>query len=243
MTSPAFAGKIGAIEIDNFSCTTTIAIFTDPSGAAEEVIAYGPTTIKVFFEGPNEGDALDGNANNLDDVETEIIQMELTGTSSFGPVKVTQSTNMSSFGLIEEQVDNNTGLLDVDPFAPGNADSFFDVFFELDVVGTTLHNEVPLRFSGVMNEKPQAIDDVLVSNDSVELYDGDSPTGFFVGPVTHIPNPSDPHPDCKVKPVSGELLSLDTSALVVSGLASSMVWMVPVVAGAGIYLLKVRARK
>jgi hypothetical protein len=46
-------------------------------------------------------------------------------------------------------------------------------------------------------------------------------------------------------PVSGELLSLDTSALVIAGL-SSMVWMVPVVAGiigAGIYLVKTRANK
>jgi hypothetical protein len=43
--------------------------------------------------------------------------------------------------------------------------------------------------------------------------------------------------------VAGELLSLDSSALVISGLTSSMVWMIPAVAGitgAGVILVKFR---
>jgi len=46
--------------------------------------------------------------------------------------------------------------------------------------------------------------------------------------------------------VAGELLSLDTSALVVAGLASSAVWMIPAVAGiagAAVYLVKFRANR
>jgi len=46
--------------------------------------------------------------------------------------------------------------------------------------------------------------------------------------------------------VAGELLSLDTSSLVVAGLTSSMVWVIPTVAGiagAGIYLVKFRANR
>jgi len=45
-------------------------------------------------------------------------------------------------------------------------------------------------------------------------------------------------------PVAGELLSIDSSALVIGGLASSAVWMIPTfagIAGAGIYLVKLRA--
>jgi len=48
------------------------------------------------------------------------------------------------------------------------------------------------------------------------------------------------------KPVAGELLPLDSSALVVAGLASSAVWMIPAVAGvagAGIYLIKLRTNR
>lgn len=47
-------------------------------------------------------------------------------------------------------------------------------------------------------------------------------------------------------PVVGELLSLDTSALVVAGLTSSAVWMIPTIAGitgAGIYLVKLRTNR
>ena len=47
-------------------------------------------------------------------------------------------------------------------------------------------------------------------------------------------------------PVAGELLSLDSSALVIGGLASSAVWMIPAVTGivgTGIYLVKFRVNR
>jgi len=47
-------------------------------------------------------------------------------------------------------------------------------------------------------------------------------------------------------PVGGELLSLDTTALMLAGLQSSAVWMIPTLAGlaaAGFYLVKFRANK
>jgi len=47
-------------------------------------------------------------------------------------------------------------------------------------------------------------------------------------------------------PVAGELLSLDSSALVIAGLTGSAAWMIPAVAGiagAGIYLVKLRANR
>ena len=46
--------------------------------------------------------------------------------------------------------------------------------------------------------------------------------------------------------VAGELLSLDSSALVIAGLTGSAVWMIPTVAGiasAGVYLIKFRTNK
>ncbi|MFQ5440467.1 MAG: hypothetical protein ACE5DL_03290 [Nitrosopumilaceae archaeon] len=47
-------------------------------------------------------------------------------------------------------------------------------------------------------------------------------------------------------PVAGELLSLDSTALVVAGLTSSAAWMIPAIAGiagAGVYLVKLRANR
>jgi len=46
--------------------------------------------------------------------------------------------------------------------------------------------------------------------------------------------------------VAGEILSIDSSALVVAGLTSSAVWMIPTlagIAGAGVYLVKLRANR
>ena len=46
--------------------------------------------------------------------------------------------------------------------------------------------------------------------------------------------------------VAGELLSLDSSSLVIAGLTSSAVWMIPTlagIAGAGIYLMKLRTNR
>ncbi|MBM2819992.1 MAG: type sorting protein [Nitrosarchaeum sp.] len=48
---------------------------------------------------------------------------------------------------------------------------------------------------------------------------------------------------CTLVTVAGELLSLDSTALFVSGLSSSMIWMVPSlagIAGAGIYFIRAR---
>ncbi len=48
------------------------------------------------------------------------------------------------------------------------------------------------------------------------------------------------------EPVAGELLLVDSSALVIGGLASSAVWMIPIVAGiagAGLYLVKLRTNR
>ncbi len=47
------------------------------------------------------------------------------------------------------------------------------------------------------------------------------------------------------RPVAGELLPIDSSALMIAGLTSMTVWMVPTIlglAGAGVYLVKYRAR-
>ena len=47
-------------------------------------------------------------------------------------------------------------------------------------------------------------------------------------------------------PVAGELLSFDSSALVVAGLTSSAIWMIPTIAGlagAGLYLVKFRTNR
>ncbi len=50
---------------------------------------------------------------------------------------------------------------------------------------------------------------------------------------------------CQERPVAGELLPTDSTALFLAGIQSMTVWMIPTVlglAGAGVYLVKFRAR-
>jgi len=63
--------------------------------------------------------------------------------------------------------------------------------------------------------------------------------------VTFSPAGISEIPPVVEQPVAGELLSIDSSALVIAGLTSMSIWMIPTVlglAGAGIYLVKFRTK-
>lgn len=75
--------------------------------------------------------------------------------------------------------------------------------------------------------------------------DGDGVKGFVDLCLETPPAATVDADGCEI-PVAGELLSLSSSALVIGGLASSAVWMIPAIAGiagAGIYLVKTRSSR
>jgi len=184
---PVLFGNIkNFVEIDqlaNFGICPLI--LQTPTGHKEIIAVSGPATQHVFFEGPNEGDAVDDGGNGLDEVATELVALNLTGTGpTLGTVNVTLNSAQSSLGEIEEKVNNTPGLLDLDPFAPGDADSFFDVYLQVEFpgMGVTLHNNVPLRISAEITSKPQSPSDIFSSSSPVDLLDeNDNPTGFILG--------------------------------------------------------------
>ena len=63
------------------------------------------------------GHASDSDGDGLDQVASEMTQLDLHGTSSMGPVQVSLDPAHRSLGEIEEQVNNTAGILDVPPFA------------------------------------------------------------------------------------------------------------------------------
>ena len=141
------------IEIDFMERTTALLQLEGVPGATGPVpfILRGPAEAHVFFEGANEGDAFDDDGNGLGEVETELVSLNLTD----GNVTLTLNPAMQSLGRIEEQANNTFGILDIEPFATGLADSFFDVFFQLDVPGVgVLHNQDGLRLESVIDHKP-----------------------------------------------------------------------------------------
>jgi hypothetical protein len=164
----------------------------------EYVTLSGPTTVEVHFAG-----LADTDGDNLEQVETEIVSMSLTGTSTLGLGAITLRVRdpskdpfQASLGEIEENANNTPGILDVPPFASsGDAESFFDVFFEIDtefLPGLTLHNGVPKRMSTTITHKPPGEGETYFSPELIELLDEDgNPVGVFIGSANHTPDPSD----------------------------------------------------
>ena len=180
-------------EVDVFEDTTAVITLIDlTSGAEEEVDLRGPTTVHVFFEGANEGDAVDDDGDGLEEVQAEIVSLNLTGGSSLGQVRVRQRSDVASLGQIRELVNNTSGLLDIDPFAPGDAASFFDVFFEIEVGGQTFITAQPKRMRTIITEKPPGPGDTYVDRQIIELLDPITldRTGLAIGTARHTPVPA-----------------------------------------------------
>jgi hypothetical protein len=178
------------IEIDHFPNSTAFMQILTPLGF-EPVILTGPTTVQVnlFTLG-------DGDEDGLEEVQTEIISMELRGTSTLGDMVVrirneTSPPNQKTLGEIEEMENTQLQRLDLPPFAPnGTATSFFDVFFEIQIGENLFHNNVPKRMQAVITHKPPASGEAYENQDVIELFDQDNnSTGVFIGQAFHIPNP------------------------------------------------------
>ncbi|NIU59953.1 MAG: hypothetical protein GWN67_27410, partial [Phycisphaerae bacterium] len=60
-------------------------------------------------------------------------------------------------------------------------DSFFDVYFEVEVVGQVFYNAEPARLSAEIQEKPPRPGDIYMGVQSVELMDEyGNPTDIFM---------------------------------------------------------------
>jgi hypothetical protein len=188
------------LEVDEFPNSEMQVTLLLPDGSTQDVTLIGPTTVNVYLAAiadasPTEVPEPDG----LEQIPTEIVQMDLTG--GLGPITVTftlrdpaKSPFRRSTGEIEENVNNTPGVLDIPPFTPaGTASSFFDVFFEIEVGGTILHNEDPVRVEiPDLQHKPPGPGEKYCSPTQlpVPLFDEDGNlTDFQVLPKCHIPNP------------------------------------------------------
>ena len=183
-----------AVEVDEFPNSQASIVLQFPNGNEETVDLSGPATVEVMV-GPT-GEANDTDGDGLDQVDTEIVQMQLTGVSSQGPLtlRLRSPLNhpfMRSLGEIEEQANATAGILDVPPFRPaGTAASFFDVFFEVEVAGVVLHNDQPERMTAVISHKPPGPGTTYQSSGAVDLMDqNDNPTGLKIISATHTPVP------------------------------------------------------
>ena len=117
---------------DEFNSVASVNVeFINPPGVQIHCALSGPTQI-------TRSAVADGA---LDSIQTEITILDLTGTCDPGGVQVTVrlSSDTPSTGKITEQQNDEPGVLEF------KANSFFDIYFEVNVGGTILHNQEPLR--------------------------------------------------------------------------------------------------
>ncbi|MBN1893087.1 T9SS type A sorting domain-containing protein [bacterium] len=179
-----------ATEIDVFPDFCGSFDLISPTGVIHHVTVNGQATQAVFFEGPTEGMAHDNDADGREEVVTELLEMNLHGTHpDLGTIQVGIHPTLQSLGEISEHANHTTGLLDLTPFAPGDpADSFFDIYFEMEVGGTTLTTAGPKRVSGKISEKPPKPGEKYEDCTKLQLVDPNGqPTGYILGCMTLMP--------------------------------------------------------
>lgn len=171
-----------------------------------DINVFGRLTETIRLSGPVlvivDLDSLgDADENGLEEVTTEMVEMELTGDSQYwGPVTVrvrpeTEDPYLRSCGVIEELVNTTPGVLDIPPFAPsGQASSWFDVYFEIDVARQTFYNRDPKGMTSTIRRKPPDRGDGYRDPYVIELYTGGVPALISIADSEHEPNPPVPDP-------------------------------------------------
>ena len=171
---------------DNFDSRWAVdVLFTNPPLAGLACSGAGPTQV-VRYQDPFA--PTDTDADTLRDFETEITFMLLEGTCQPGnvPFAVHQSATVPSTGLVEEQSVAKGGDGAGGNFFPAN--SFFDVFFEVDTPLGTLHNNSALRMECKVSAIPPVDCSYVPQPGDIDLFDG---TEKLVGVLTH--GSHDPH--------------------------------------------------
>ncbi|MEX0641635.1 MAG: C25 family cysteine peptidase [Pirellulales bacterium] len=185
------------VEVDHFPNAAAALTLRHSDGTLEQLQLAGMTTVHVRFEGPEEGDAQDDDNDGLDDVMAEVVAMEMSADTARGRIVVREAANRASTGVTEETANQMAGELDVAPFGMGTADSFFDVFVEVDLpVGPTVRrfrSTGPVRLQGLISHKPPAAGETLCmpqGTPPVDLVDENGqPTGIQIVNACHTPIP------------------------------------------------------
>jgi hypothetical protein len=144
-----------------------------PIGVEEVIPNYPAGAVwEVYFEG-TEGSADDDNINGLDEVETEMTSLQLTGNSPFmGVVELGLNPFIPSLGGIEENVNTTPDWLDVAPFtAGGTASVYLGIYFEVTILGLTYYTVEPMDFYAQISHKPPASLSLYSPSPLTQLYD------------------------------------------------------------------------
>jgi len=180
-----------ATQADQFNSSQGSLVIQLPNGATTQVGLAGVSAVQVNVLA-NGATSLT-NGSGLDEVTTQMPQLNLTGTNAvLGPVTMTLDPKQPTLGKITENINNAPGVLDLPPFAAsGSATSFFDVFADITIGSQTYHTPGPLNMQALVTHEPPAPGESFVNpvTTPVQLLDANgNPTGVFLLREVYTPN-------------------------------------------------------
>ena len=181
------------VEVDVFETSVGEMDLILQDGTTETVELVGRSEMHVYFEGEQEGEAVDDDGDGWDEVRVELVEWSLSGLSPLlGLVEVRLNPELLSIGEMQEVANNIPGVLEVPPFAVAGTtvDSYFDVYVEVEAGGMLLHTEQPMRWSGILSEKPPGPLDWYENLEDIPLVlPSGNPSGYSIGAARYEPNP------------------------------------------------------
>lgn len=146
----------------------------------ETLLLSGPTTVNRSEPYAGEG---------TDVIDVEIVSMDLTGTGpNIGPVIITESPATPSLGIIEGKYPDGIDF---------PAESFFDVYVEIDALEMTVYNQQPIQIDsmpGAIKEIPWFHTALCYFGEPIPLYADIEQTPVQVGYINQFCHEPEPEP-------------------------------------------------
>ena len=163
--------------------------FPSAAGLEADLSVIGGPVVSATVKGPTRirrGDPMQ-QSDGRNVIDTEIVSLDLTGGTTSFPITVRESSTRESSGIIRQQT----------PGVDFPADSFFDIFVEIDTPLGVVHNKQPVRLGAVINAIPPLQAQYIPEETfvGVDLFTAD---GLRVGILRHAAHFVGQHPSFSV---------------------------------------------
>ncbi len=153
-----------------------------PSGAGMLVQIGAQDPMFLTLNGPSRvmrGDPHDSDGDGRMEIETELLEMNLTGMMAAGEIHLRESPTKQSLGRVHQQMAGQDFP----------ADSFFDVFVDLETPLGMLHNERPVQMKSVIHAIPPIMDAYQSQPGDIPLLNAQNQVIGRIRYVIHVPLP------------------------------------------------------
>lgn len=129
----------------------------------------------------------------MDEVAARLIDLELTGRSSLGDVRISLDPLQLSSGVVEETVNNTDGVLDVAPWAGGTAMATFNAVVRIEIGDDIYRMPAPMTLSATISHTTAAVGEGFQFSTRTELVDeSGQPSSLFLVSAGLTPSPEHP---------------------------------------------------